>query len=239
MSSMTTTSPHGLKVAMLIYPGMTLLDMVGPQNLWGFHAQTFLVWEKPGAVITDTGVTIMASHGFDDCPTEVDILCVPGGFGTWDVLDNEAALSFLRRIGGGARYVTSVCTGSIILAAAGLLEGYKATTHWSTYPILEALGVEGVRARVVTDRNRITGGGVTAGIDFGLAVLAELVGEEAAKTTQLMLEYDPAPPFYAGSPERAGEEMTTAVMSLLRDDLSQKALPAVQGVLRRRQTTLA
>lgn len=234
MSEPTATPPR-LKVAMLIYPGMTLLDMAGPQTLWGFHSETFLVWERPGAVVTDTGVSIMATHGFDDCPADVDILCVPGGFGTWDVLRNEAALGFLSRIGSSARYVTSVCTGSIILAAAGLLEGHKAATHWATYPVLEALGIEGVRERVVTDRNRISGGGVTAGIDFALTVLAELLGPDVARTTQLMVEYDPAPPFDAGSPQRAGQELTAAVLGRLQDDVAQKALPAVQSVLERRQ----
>lgn len=231
----TDPAPQRLTVAMLIYPGMTLLDMAGPQTLWGFHADTCLVWRERGPVMSDTGVPVIATHDFGDCPLDVDILCVPGGFGTWDVISDEAVLAFLSRIGGRARYVTSVCTGSIILAAAGLLDGYRAATHWATYPVLEALGIEGVHDRVVTDRNRITGGGVTAGVDFGLTVLAELLGEEVAKTTQLMVEYDPMPPFDCGSPAGAGEQRVAAVQAMLGEDLASKALPAVQAVLSRRQ----
>ena len=165
----------------------------------------------------------------------MDVVCVPGGFGTWDVIRNEAALGFLRRSAANARYVTSVCTGSIILAAAGLLDGYKAATHWATYPMLEMLGVEGVHERVVVDRNRITGGGVTAGIDFGLTVLAEFLGEEAARTTQLMVEYDPAPPFDSGSPSSAGAAVTAAVQAMLDSDVVRRAVPAVRAVLERRR----
>ena len=227
-------TPPKLTVAMLIYPGMTLLDMAGPQGLWGFHADTYLVWAQRGPVLSDTGVAVVATHDFGDCPQDVDILCVPGGFGTWDVIGNEDALDFLRRLGASARYVTSVCTGSIILAAAGLLDGYKAATHWATYPVLEALGVDAVHERIVVDRNRITGGGVTAGIDFGLAVLAELLGEDVAKTTQLMVEYDPAPPFDAGTPGKAGPALAAAVQAMLAGDIEQKALPAVRTVLARR-----
>ena len=220
---------------MLIYPGMTLLDMAGPQALWGFHGGTYLVWEARGPVPTDTGVAVVATHTFDDCPEDMDVVCVPGGFGTWDVIRNEAALGFLRRSAANARYVTSVCTGSIILAAAGLLDGYKAATHWATYPMLEMLGVEGVHERVVVDRNRITGGGVTAGIDFGFTVLAELLGEEAARTTQLMVEYDPAPPFDSGSPSSAGAAVTAAVQAMLDSDVVRRAVPAVRAVLERRR----
>jgi cyclohexyl-isocyanide hydratase len=224
---------------MLVYPGMTLLDMAGPQTIWGFRAQTHLVWQQRGPVLSDTGVSMVATHDFLDCPEEVDVLFVPGGFGTWDVVGNTDALDFLRRTARRARYVTAVCSGSIILAAAGLLDGYKAATHWATYEVLEALGIEAVRKRVVIDRNRITGGGVTAGIDFGLTVLAELCGVEAAKTTQLLVEYDPAPPFNAGSPEAAGPELTASVMGMLRGDLEGRALPAVRALLQQRASASA
>jgi cyclohexyl-isocyanide hydratase len=226
-----------LRIAMLIYPGMTLLDMAGPQTLWGSHGDTCLVWERPGPVMTDTAIEVVATHGFADCPTDIDILFVPGGFGTWEVIGHAPALDFLRRVGSGARYVTSVCTGSIILAAAGLLENREAATHWATYPMLEALGVRGRHDRVVFDGNRITGGGVTAGIDFGLAVLAELRGEAAARMTQLMVEYDPAPPFDGGCPERAGPDLTAAVLDMLKEDVQQRALPAIQAAIAAGRTT--
>ena len=226
-------------VAMLAYPDMTLLDLVGPQATWGFHADTYLVWSSTDPILTDGGVTVVPTHTFQNCPRNVDILFVPGGLGTWDVMQNEEALGFLRQAAETARYVTSVCTGSLILAAAGLIQGRRAATHWATYPVLDELGVHGVHERVVTDGNLITGGGVTAGIDFGLAVLAELRGTDVAKSTQLMLEYDPKPPFDAGSPERAGEGVTATVMAMLGQDLRERAMPAVEAVKRRLATSAA
>jgi cyclohexyl-isocyanide hydratase len=228
-------SPAKLKVAMLVYPRLTLLDLAGPQSLWGRQAETFLVWESLDPVVTDTDLTLQPTHTFETCPTDVDILCVPGGFGAWDVINNPAAMKFLARAGARARYVTGICFGTIIMAAAGLLDGYKAATHWATYPMLEALGVEGVRERVVIDRNRITGGGVTAGVDFGLTVLSKLRGETVAKATQLLIEYNPKPPFDTGSPETAGPELTEIAASLVKDDFEQNAMPAVLAAAERRK----
>lgn len=220
-------------VAMLAYPGMTLLDLVGPQAVWGFHSETCLVWDTLDPILTDTGVTVVPTHNFETCPRKVDVLFVPGGFGTWEVMENEAALQFLRAQAQNATYVTSVCTGSLILAAAGLIGKRPAATHWATYPLLEKLGAQGVHERVVRDGNLITGGGVTAGIDFGLAVLAELRGEEVARAAQLMLEYDPQPPFDAGSPDRAGEATTREVLAILGKDLAERAMPIVEVAKRR------
>ncbi len=230
-----TNSPAKLKVAMLVYPRLTLLDLAGPQSLWGRQAETCLVWENLDPVITDTDLTLQPTHTFETCPTEVDILFVPGGFGAWDVINNAKAMEFLARAGADARYVTGICFGTIIMAAAGLLDGYKAATHWATYPMLETLGVEGVRERVVIDRNRITGGGVTAGVDFGLTVLSELRGDTVAKATQLLVEYNPKPPFDAGSPESAGPELTGIAASLVKDDFEQNAMPAVLAAAERRK----
>ena len=204
-----------LQVAMLLYPGLTLLDLVGPQSALSMHSKIHLVWKTRGAVTADTGIRIEPSATFDDCPQQLDILFVPGGFGTAAVMQDAEALAFLRDRGATAKYVTSVCSGSLILAAAGLLQGYKATSHWSALDMLAALGVEVVKARVVTDRNRVSGGGVTAGIDFGLTLLAKLRGEHAAKLSQLALEYDPAPPFDAGSPESAGPEITAEALAFV------------------------
>lgn len=229
-----TTTPPKLKVAMLVYPGLTLLDLAGPQSLWSMHAETYLVWENLEPVRTDTDLTLQPTHTFDTCPTDVDILCVPGGFGAWAVTGNLAAMDFLARAGAEARFVTGICVGTIIMAAAGLLDGYKAATHWAAYPMLEAFGIKGIHERVVIDGNRITGGGVTAGIDFGLTVLAQLRGETIAKVTQLLTEYNPEPPFDTGSPERAGPDLTEFAASLVKDDFQKNAMPAIQAAVERR-----
>lgn len=204
-----------LQIGMVLYPGLTMLDLIGPQNVLTTYAVTHLVWKTRDLVTSDSGVSLQPTTTFSDCPDNLDILFVPGGMGTTDAMADREILQFLRDRGARSKYVTSVCTGAILLAAAGLLRGYKATTHWSTRHILAALGAESVQARVVVDRNRITGGGVTAGIDFGLTLLALLRGDDAAKMTQLMLEYDPAPPFNAGTPEAAGPELTQRVLSVL------------------------
>jgi cyclohexyl-isocyanide hydratase len=204
-----------LKYAMLLYPGLTLLDLVGPQAAWGLHGDTHLVWKTKGPVRSDSGVEMVANTTFEDCPYDLDVLFVPGGFGTWEAMEDQEVRDFLQSRGPKAKLVTSVCTGSIILAAAGLLDGHRCATHWSSYDILEEFPVQAVRERVVVDRNRITGGGVTAGIDFGLSVLAQLLGEDVAKITQLMLEYDPAPPFNSGSPSVAEPHIIAAVMGIL------------------------
>jgi cyclohexyl-isocyanide hydratase len=137
----------------------------------------------------------------------LDIICIGGGIGQAAVEDDPELLAFLRKQGSTAKFITSVCGGSQFLAKAGLLEGYRAATHWAARPQLTALGVEVGTERVVVDRNRITGGGVTAGIDFGLTLASILYGEEVAKITQLLIEYNPAPPFDTGSPEKAGSEL--------------------------------
>ncbi|WP_437681915.1 DJ-1/PfpI family protein [Sorangium sp. So ce131] len=204
-----------LQVGMVLYPGLTMLDLIGPQSVLAPHAATHLLWKSRELVASDSGVSIQPTATFSDCPDHLDILFVPGGIGTADAMVDQDILRFLRDQGARSRYVTSVCTGSLVLAAAGLMGGYKATTHWATRHVLEAFGVECVRARVVVDRNRISGGGVTAGIDFGLTLLALLRGEDTAKMTQLMLEYDPAPPFDAGTPEAAGPELAQRIMSVL------------------------
>jgi len=201
-------------VGMLIYPGLTLLDLIGPQTvLWG-PTTVHLIAKTRDLVVSDTGVGIRPTMTFAEAPAQLDVLFVPGGPGQVDVMDDPQTLAFLADRGARARYVTAVCTGSIILGAAGLLKGYKATTHWAAQPLLPILGAEAVSGRVVIDRNRITGG-VTAGIDFGLTVLAHLCGEDIAKLTQLAMEYDPKPPFDAGSPGAAGPELVERVLRLL------------------------
>jgi cyclohexyl-isocyanide hydratase len=233
----TVTMPGGpppLQIGMLLYPGLTMLDLVGPQTALGPHSQTHLVWETTDPIRNDAGYEVVPTATFDDAPQDLDLLFVPGGQGTYDVLSNERAMDWVRSRGHRAKYVTSVCSGSIILAAAGLLDGYKAATHWACYDILQEFDVTGVHDRVVTDRNRITGGGVTAGIDFGLTVLAQLRGEMVAKATQLMIEYDPEPPFDTGSPEKAGPEIYAMVSGML-EPLNQQGLAAARAFKERRR----
>ena len=221
MTDTTQTVPP-LQIGMLIYPNMTLLDLVGPQAAFSFHSKTHLVAGTLDPIPTDSGISILPTTTYADCPKNLDVLFVPGGFGTNDAMQDEAALAFLAENGKSARHIASVCSGSVILAAAGLLDGYKAATHWAFYPQLEATGdVEGVHERVVADRNRFTGGGVTAGIDFGLTLLAELRGEQVAKMTQLMMEYDPKPPFDTGSPSTAGPELTAMATGVLQSIIDE------------------
>jgi putative intracellular protease/amidase len=202
------TTPTRPKVAMLLYPGLTPLDLIAPHAAFVHTMETHLVWKTTGPVISDSGIAITPTTTLADCPADLDVLFVPGGQGQAPVAADVEVLEFLADRGARAKYVTSVCGGSLILGAAGLLRGYRATSHWSGIDVLPLFGAEYAEGRVVTDRNRITGGGVTAGLDFGLVVLAKLLGEEAAKVTQLMLEYAPAPPFDAGTPETAGPALT-------------------------------
>ncbi len=209
--------PPPLQIGMLLYPGLTPLDLIGPQGVLSIHGQTHLVARTLDLVPSDAGISLKPTTTFDECPDDLDILFVPGGFGTAEAMEDVEALQFLKARAPRAKYVSSVCSGSLILAAAGLLQGYKATTHWSLYDVLAALDVEVTEGRVVVDRNRITGGGVTAGIDFGLVLLAALRGDDVAKMTQLALEYDPAPPFNAGSPKGAGPELTALARAFVKD----------------------
>lgn len=203
-------------IGLLIFPGMTQLDMTGPYQVLAMLPNTHihLLWKTLEPVTSYEGMTILPTTTFDNCP-DLDVLCVPGGeMGCVDMMRDRQVLQFLRHKGETAQFITSVCTGSLILAAAGLLQGYRAACHWAFRDQLALLGVEVGTQRVVIDRNRITGGGVTAGIDFGLVLAAQLCGEEMAKTLQLLLEYNPAPPFNAGSPETAGEVLIERVKAL-------------------------
>ena len=211
-----------MQFGMLIYPGMTLLDLAGPQAVLGVHGKTYLLAKTLDPVPTDTGVAVMPNSRYEDCPTDLDVLFVPGGVGTNGALQDPDTMAFLVEHGSRARFVTAVCTGTILLAAAGLLDGYKAATHWAYYDQLAATAtVQPVHERVVVDRNRITGGGVTAGLDFGLSLLAILRDASIAKVTQLMMEYDPAPPFNAGIPEHAGPEITAVASAMIQSNVDQ------------------
>jgi cyclohexyl-isocyanide hydratase len=203
-----------VKVAFLLYPNVTQLDLTAPAQLLAMGgARVELVWKTLEPVATDSGFAILPTVTIDD-HAGADVLCIPGGVGCHDVMDDDDLLCWARRIGRGASHITSVCTGSLILAAAGLLDGYRATSHWLWRDQLALFGAIPSEGRIVRDRNRLTGGGVTAGLDFGLALLAELGGDERAKLTQLGAEYDPDPPFDCGSPAAAGPELVDRFKAL-------------------------
>ena len=193
-----------MNVVMLLYPRLTQLDLTGPFEVFSRFKElsVHLAWKTTEPVTDGAGLKLLPSVSLADCP-QADILFVPGGPGQLPLMEDEEVLDFLRRQAAGATYVTSVCTGSLVLAAAGLLTGYKATCHWLSLEQLACFGIKPVAERVVIDRNRVTGAGVTSGIDFALTLAAQLFGEERTKRVQLAMEYDPAPPFAGGSPASA------------------------------------
>ena len=202
---MTELSP--IRVAFLLFPNVTQLDLTGPAQVFSRlgNVKIDLVAATREPVMTDAGFALLPTATFGSA-VQPDILCIPGGMGVNDAMEDAATLAWVRRAAAGADWITSVCTGSLLLGAAGLLEGYRATCHWAQHHHLAAFGAIAVKERVVIDRNRASGGGVTAGIDFGLSLVAAIRGEDHAKLVQLALEYDPAPPFDSGSPDRADVE---------------------------------
>lgn len=207
------------KIAMLAYPGLTLLDLVGPQYMFAsmMGASVAIVCADPdlAPITSDTGITIMPDKHMDDVAEDLDILFIPGGTaGTLAAMQDQPTLDWVRSRGETAKLITAVCTGSLILGQAGLLEGKRATSHWATRHLLPEFGATPINARVVEDGNLITGGGVTAGLDFGLSILARLRGEGYAKAVQLQAEYAPEPPFNAGTPEQAGADLTDPMQGM-------------------------
>jgi cyclohexyl-isocyanide hydratase len=203
-------------IGMLIFPRLTQLDMTGPYEVLARlpNTKVQLVAHTMAPVTTDRGMQIVPTITFADCP-QLDLVMVPGGPGQQDLMEDETVLAFLRKQAAGAKYVTSVCTGSLVLGAAGLLKGKRATSHWAAIEHLKPLGAIPVSEKVVIDGNIITGAGVTSGIDFALSVAARLEGEDVARQIQLQIEYDPAPPFDAGSPAKAPAATLAVVKSRL------------------------
>lgn len=220
MSAMPAHWMGSEQIAFLIYPQFTALDMVGPHHMLTslMGAKVHLVAKTRDPVQCDTGLSVMPSMTFDECPTDLDIVCVPGGSqGTLAAMQDDATMLFLKDRGSRAKYVTSVCTGSLLLGAAGLLQGYEATSHWATRGLLPIFGARPAAGRVVVDRTRITGGGVTAGIDFGLTLVGRLRDRQYAEGVQLMAEYDPKPPYSAGTPESAPAEVRALIDGMFID----------------------
>jgi cyclohexyl-isocyanide hydratase len=205
-------------IALLAYPAMTALDLIGPHHILSMlpNVRVHLVAKTLEPITSDLGLVITPSITFDECPLQVEVLFAPGGTrGTLEAMADEATLAFMRSRGQQARWVTSVCTGSLILGAAGLLQGRRATSHWVTRDLLSCFGAVPVAQRVVRDEHVVTGAGVTAGLDFALTLAAEISDTAHAHKIQLVAEYDPDPPFDAGSPERAGQQTTQALREML------------------------
>jgi len=203
------------KIGMLLFPDLTILDLTGPYDVFirASCFEVYIVSENTRLIKAEGGLSFKPDYSFDDCPL-VDILFVPGGKGITPLLTNKTYHAFLQKHAASAQYITAVCTGSLLLAASGLLNGYKATTHWRSLELLRMFGVEAIEQRVVKDRNRITGGGITAGIDFGLSLTALTGGEDIAKTVQLLLEYNPEPPFQSGLPQTAEPHILEMAMEI-------------------------
>lgn len=203
---MSDLSP--ISVAFLVFPNVTQLDLTGPAQVLSRLGNTTLnlVWKDKAPVPTDAGFPLLPTATFEEID-QVDILCVPGGLGTMEIMQDQAVLAWLQKVAAKADWVTSVCTGSLVLGAAGLLKGYKSGCHWASIDQLSFFGAIPVRERIVEDRNRFSGGGVTSGIDFALALAARIRGEDFAKFIQLSIEYDPNPPFDAGSPDKVSPEI--------------------------------
>lgn len=204
---MVTAVDKVFRFGILVFPGVQQLDLTGPYEVFSSAQGTevFLIWKDKVPVVSSSGLTFFPTATFEDCPP-LDVICIPGG-GVNSLLHDESVLQFVKTQAETVQYITSVCTGALVLGAAGLLEGKRASTHWNALDFLSVLGAVPVKERVVHDGNLITAGGVTSGIDFGLAVLAEVFGRQEAETVQLTLEYAPAPPFHSGTPDEASAEV--------------------------------
>ncbi|MGA8716314.1 MAG: DJ-1/PfpI family protein [Roseiarcus sp.] len=213
---MTERSPP-IEIGFLVFPNVQQLDLTGPYEVFASwpRARVRLVWKTLDPIVSSTKLTLTPDSTYATCP-QLDVLCVPGGAGINALLSDEETLGFVHRQAEGARFVTSVCTGALVLGAAGLLNEKRATTHWASHHLLETLGAIPVHERVVSHGKLMTGGGVTAGIDFALTLVAELAGREIAEAIQLNLEYAPAPPFDGGHPSTA----TAAVVEIVRSRLA-------------------
>lgn len=221
------------RIGMLVFPDIMQLDMTGPHEVFTKMPDTevLMVWKTLDPVTAGGGMRILPDVTFENCPP-LDLICVPGGAGMNALLNDTETLVFIRKHAETAKYVTSVCTGSLVLAAAGLLKGKRAACHWMSRDMLKEFGVIPDPSRVVIDGKFISGGGVTAGIDFGLAVAGEIFGEDQAKAIQLGIEYAPQPPFNAGSPETAGKDIETASREAAKDRQTERLVAVREAASR-------
>jgi cyclohexyl-isocyanide hydratase len=212
-----------MKVLALVYPGMTLLDLVGPVQAWSFLPgyEVQYAWHRAGQVQSDCGLSVQATHSFEDAWTDPDVLVVGGGAKpTLDLLGDSDAIAFIADRGSRARWVCSVCTGSLLLGAAGLLKGYRAAVHWGARDALRQFGAEPSEERVCVDRNRLTGAGITAGVDFGIAVAGRWAGESTGRLIELIMEYAPQPPYGTGRPDLADPQTLATARAALQQAMT-------------------
>jgi cyclohexyl-isocyanide hydratase len=210
---MRTSKSASREIGFLLFPNLTQLDLTGPWEVFSSipNTKTRLIWKDCNPVTASGGMQIIPNTNFAECP-QLDLLCIPGGSGINELLTDQAVLDFIRGQARDARYITSVCTGSLVLGAAGLLHGKRAACHWMSRDMLGYFGAIPCEDRVVVDGNVITGGGITAGIDFALTVAADLYGEDVAQTAQLYIEYAPHPPFDAGTPAHASKHIVDLLL---------------------------
>ena len=209
-----------MNIVFVLFDNITQLDFAGPVQFLSRlpGGKVFVTSKDGGSITTDSGFSILPGTSFADCP-QADIICVPGGHGVREAIADKAIVDFVREQAAGALWVTSVCTGAFILGAAGMLNGKRATCHWAYTHLLPLFGATHETARVVRDGNLVTAGGVTSGIDFALELIAMISGEAVAQTIQLALEYDPAPPFVGGTPDKAPDE----ILGNLRERIYDRA----------------
>ena len=225
------TQKDEYSIVFVIFDGITQLDFAGPVQFLalmpGAKIHVINADEKP--VATDCGFSILPNGNFADCP-QADLLCIPGGAGVVKAIGDAEIVGFVRKQAEAAQWVTSVCTGAFILGAAGLLKGKRASTHWAYTHLLEKFGATDEKARVVRDGNLITAGGVTSGIDFALEVIAHVRGDDVAQSIQLACEYDPAPPFISGHPNRAPDAIVGAMKQRIYDTVAQNMADAINDI---------
>jgi cyclohexyl-isocyanide hydratase len=221
------------QIGILIFPQMTQLDMTGPFEVFARipNTKVHVIWKNTEPVLTETALKILPTVSMQECP-DLDLICIPGGPGQVDLMEDDEVIDFVRRQGKNARYVTSVCTGALVLGAAGLLDGYKATTHWASMDNLPLFGATPVTTRVCIDRNRITGGGISAGLDFGLTLAGILTDDETAAGIELSLEYTPQPPYGAGSPDTAPKNVVDKISATIAPLLARRKAASMRAAAR-------
>lgn len=222
--------PEPIQIVFLLFPGITQLDFTAPaqalSRMPGAHLAGAAANLDP--IATDSGFSIVPTHDFATCP-QADVVCVPGGHGVADALGDTATIDFIKRQAAGAQWVTSVCTGAFLLGRAGLLTGKRATTHWGYTHLLPLVGATYEHARIVEDGNVVTSGGVTSGLDFALTLIARIRGDAVAQAIQLAIEYDPAPPFAGGHPDRAPAAVTAGLKARVYDAAAARMEKVLAG----------